>query len=401
MNSKERHEARYQRRKLNRDRKRTRQSETYSDKDAVFGPYAIADAYAKARKASKWKSSTQAYGVNLFINAAKESDELISGKWKPKKQNKFVLYERGHRRNITSVQIGEKCVQKAFCDNCLVPILRRPLIYDNGASLEGKGVDFALIRFKKHLRDHIRKHGRTGGILFFDFSDYFNSIRHDLLSESLFKYVQDETMRNIYRKFLHASGEDGRGLGLGSQVFQISAVFFPNGIDHWIKDELGIHGYGRYMDDGYVICDSIYTLRSIKDELCRRAEALGLKLSNKKCRIIKLNQPITFLKSRFRIEESGRVVHRLGKASAARIRKKLRKFRKFVDSGRMTFDEVNGIFHAWIMGLQRGRNFRARVNAIRYFNNVFRAEGGYRILNPRKRKYRGLRAAVAAARRLP
>lgn len=405
MNSKERHEARYQRRKLNRERKRAIYSETHSDKGSVFGIYAIANAYVKTRKASRWKSATQAYGANLFINAAKESAELISGEWKPKRQNKFVLYERGHRRNVTSVQIGEKCVQRAFCDNCLVPILRRPLIYDNGASLEGKGADFALNRFKKHLRDHIRKYGRTGGILFFDFSDYFNSICHDILSENLFRYVQDELMKRTYSKFLHASGEyrNGakRGLGLGSQVFQISAVFFPNAIDHWIKDGLGINGYGRYMDDGYIISDSIEQLKEIRKELENKAEALGLKLSKKKCKIIRIEKPFSFLKSRFGVDESGRVIHRMWKESAPRMRKKIRKFRAFVDCGRMTFEEVNGIFHAWIMGLRRGKNFRARVNAIKYFDTIFEREGGYKILNPRKRKYRELRAAVAAARRLP
>jgi len=52
-----------------------------------------------------------------------------------------------------------------------------------------------------------------------------------------------------------------KGLGLGSQVSQISAVFYPNSVDHFIKDKLGIKTYGRYMDDGYIIHNNIKELK--------------------------------------------------------------------------------------------------------------------------------------------
>lgn len=41
-----------------------------------------------------------------------------------------------------------------------------------------KGIDFAMDRLNCHLQRHFRKHGLKGGILVFDFKDYFGSAQH-------------------------------------------------------------------------------------------------------------------------------------------------------------------------------------------------------------------------------
>ena len=45
--------------------------------------------------------------------------------------------------------------------------------------------------------------------------------------------------------FIQAFGPE-KSLGLGSEVSQICAVFFPNKVDHFIKEKLRIKYYGRY-----------------------------------------------------------------------------------------------------------------------------------------------------------
>ena len=64
-------------------------------------------------------------------------------------------------------------------------------------------------------------------------------------------------------------------MGLGSEISQIIALDYASPIDHYVKDVRGIHGYGRYMDDGYAISNSLEELRDIDRCLHKMAEADG------------------------------------------------------------------------------------------------------------------------------
>ena len=57
------------------------------------------------------------------------------------------------------------------------------------------------------------------------------------------------------------------GLGLGSQISQVSALMYPNKLDHYIKEELRIQAYGRYMDDGYLVHESKEHLQHCLQEI--------------------------------------------------------------------------------------------------------------------------------------
>lgn len=81
----------------------------------------------------------------------------------------FDLMERGKLRHIRSVHIAERVVQRCLCDNALVPLFSAAFVYDNAASLKGKGIDFAMDRLTCHLQRYYRKHGTDGWALVFDF----------------------------------------------------------------------------------------------------------------------------------------------------------------------------------------------------------------------------------------
>lgn len=68
-------------------------------------------------------------------------------------------------RHIRSIHISERVVQRTLCDKVINPTLKPSFIYDNGASTENKGIDFALNRLSCHLQRHYRKYGREGYVL--------------------------------------------------------------------------------------------------------------------------------------------------------------------------------------------------------------------------------------------
>ena len=388
MTSIERHELRYRRRKAKREQKVRERSEQYSNFENVFDTLSLVEGYKKSSKASKDRAKTQIWMNNLIVNSRRESIKLCNGTWKSKGFNSFSIFERGKNRDILSVDISEKGIQNSFCNNCVIPILRPHLIYDNGASLKDKGTDFALNRLTKHLQYHYKKYGRKGGIFFFDFSSYFANIQAIPLKNEVRNKMLDERMFEIYRLFIDAF--NGNGLGLGSQVSQISAVFYPNRLDHMLKDQMAIHGYGRYMDDGYIIHHDINKLKEIVKKFYTKCEEIGIIVNKKKCQIIKLTKQFVFLKTIFFITETGKVIRRLNRQVPRKERSRLKVFKKYVDSGIMTYKEAFLNFHSWLLSLNRGKSYHTKLNAIIYFNNLFKDYGYYWPIKVKNRKHKEL-----------
>ena len=410
MTSCERREARYQRRRARRQAKADSVVGKYANPNEIFSAHAIVEGYKKSRKASGWKASTQAFGSNLFTNAFRESRNLKSNTWRPKGFYEFDIVERGKPRHIQSVCMAEKCVQSSISNGCLVPILGRSLIYDNGASLKNKGTDFALNRFVRHLRWHFARYGKEGGIYFFDFSGYFSHIPHLPLKERVHAKIQNPSIIRVYDLLIDAFRPKGvlpseaEGLGLGSQVSQISAVFYPNAIDHWVKDTMGIHCYARYMDDGYIIMHDIEKLKSIAARFERMCLEYGIAPNRKKCRIIKLTGAFRFLKVRFFITDKGKIVRRTHREAVTKEHRRLRKLRTLLDDGRKPFEQINMEFHAWLCSQIRCQSYHITLNMISYFDRLFEDYGGYSFPSKhpkryQKRRYKLIRTAMGFSRR--
>ena len=68
------------------------------------------------------------------------------------------------------------------------------LIYDNGASLKDKGLDFARRRFEIHLRNAYKEYGGKAYILLMDFTKYYDN---GTISEAAGMYVYIRMKRAI------------------------------------------------------------------------------------------------------------------------------------------------------------------------------------------------------------
>ena len=95
--------------------------------------------YKMCRRNVGWKASVQKYITNAPINVYQTWQRLQAGKYRTSGFFEFDLMERGKKRHIRSVTIGERIVQRCLCDYALVPVLGRTYIYDNGASMANKG----------------------------------------------------------------------------------------------------------------------------------------------------------------------------------------------------------------------------------------------------------------------
>lgn len=372
MTSTERHEARYQRRRAARRARELTRAAACGGYEEVFSFENLYEAGKQCCKGVRWKASTQRFEASLPTTTQKLRADLVAEKFKSRGFIEFGIWERGHYRWIKSVHITERAVQKCMNTHVLRPLLLPSLIYDNGACQKGKGTDFALDRLDRHLRRHYRKHGREGGILLWDLSQYFDSIPHAVLTKAARRKIVDERLFKLYEAFVEAFGEVG--LGLGSEISQISAVFVASPIDHYLKDTLGIKGDGRYMDDGYIIHESMDVLRKCLAKLRELTEKMGLKLNEKKTKIVRLTRQFRFLKMRIYLSETGAVVRRLARENITKRRRQLRKFKAKLEAGKMTLKSIVESFVSWLGHAKRARSYKTIKAMRKLFASLFGKE---------------------------
>ena len=369
MTSEDRRAARYQRRQQKRQQNKYKVAFCCDSFERVFTYRSLYLSAKKCFLGVGWKSSTQLYRINAVYNVFIVYEELHNGTFKSDGFFEFPLFERGKERNIRSVTIKERNVQKALCDYSLTPMLTRQLIYDNGASVKNKGYDFAIDRITLHLRRYYNKNGNKGYILLYDFSKFFDSLDHAILKAILLKTYQDERILKLAFHFIDMFGE--RGIGLGSQISQNLAMVSVNRMDHYIKEMLRIKGYARYMDDGYLIHESKEYLHKCLDDIKRMSIELGVVLNLKKTRIAKIDKGFTFLKIRFFLTDTGKVVKKIYPKSVVRMRRKLKKYKKFVEMGKMSLKDVQQSLESWLSHAKKLHSYRTRQSMINLYYKLF------------------------------
>lgn len=366
MTSKDRHEVRYQRRKAKRNEKKRLLQQQYADFDKVFSFSNLYNAFKQCKKGVAWKTSTKRYKLNVLRNTYDTYSKLKNLTYRSKGFFEFDIIERGKPRHIRSVHISERVVQRTLCDECLVPMLERSIIYDNSASVKGKGIDFAINRLEKQLHKHYRKYGNDGYVLQFDFKSYFDNIDHNHALKILRNALSDNRTYGLSRMFVKCFGD--KGLGLGSQISQILAIVVPNAIDHYIKEELKIKGYARYMDDGYLIHPSKEYLKKCLKLINSKLIETGIILNKKKTQIAKLSHGFTFLKIKFNLLPSGKVLKRPCRKSITAYRRKLKKLSQ---NNKVSYQEMRTSFNSWCGHMKRTASYKTVQNMRELFNELY------------------------------
>ena len=337
-------------------------------------PNVLMDAAKECIKGVMWKYSTQAYYLDRIERIRITKGRLESGDRMSDGFVQFTVCERGKPREIRSIHINERVVHRALNDVVLVPTLRPKLIYDNAASLKDRGTHFALKRLKVHLWKYYRAHGSNDGyILVCDLHSYFDSVNHDIVFREYLKiFGYDPDIMDLIMDFIDAFGV--RSLGLGSQVSQMTAVFHPNPIDHCIKEQLKIKGYGRYMDDFYLIHESREYLVECLNRIRKMYADMGIELNEKKTRIVRLSEEFKFLKVKTHLTETGRVVMRPDRGTITRERRKLKALRRKLNEGTVTFADVKQAYNSWKGHIKHFDSYRTMRNMDKLFQELFSEE---------------------------
>lgn len=369
---KTRREKRRERRYLIREVKRLKFLSKYNNFNILTNFKNLYNSAIKASKGVKWKASVQRYLNSILIRVFNTQQDLFNRKDIRKGFIEFKINERGKTRDIKSVYFSERVVQKNLCKNILYPLFTRSLIYDNSASQKYKGTHFSLSRLQKHLSKYYRKYGNEGYILLIDFSKYFENIDHTILKEYYRKFIFDKDILKYVDLFVDAFGD--KGLGLGSETSQLHAILFPNYIDHYIKEVLKIKYYGRYMDDSYILCNDKSKLNKILGILKSLYSKFNISINIKKTHIFKIKNSFTFLKTRFRVLSSGKILKRPCRKYITVERRKLKKLIKMFENNAITLQQISINLISWIGSMSR-RNANKTIYSMykTAYNRIYKA----------------------------
>lgn len=308
------------------------------------------------------------------------------------------MNERGKVRHITGEQIPDRVSKHALCDEVLSPGVKKYLIYDNGASQEGKGIDFARQRLLIHLRRYYQRHGSNDGyILLMDFSKYYDNIRHDVLMEQFRKYIHDPVALDFLRRVIERSEVDvsymtdeeyagcmdtlfnslehekvdrrlltgrrfmSKHLNIGDQVAQVAGIIYPIPIDNYVKIVRSVKEYGRYMDDSYAIHESKAFLEDLLANVIRIADSIGITVNTHKTRICKLSSLWRYLQVQYSLTDTGRVIQKINPKRLTCMRRKMKKV-----VHKLTEKEFDDWFKSWMENHYRimSRQQRDNINTL-------------------------------------
>ena len=370
LTNKERQQARFERDRKKRLEKRLQREREFCNYDKAISIEELTKAFYQCKKGVAWKKSVQNYEMNLFQNISELHRKLDKCEDISRGYVQFYIWERGKRRKIQACHISERVVQKSIANNILTPMLENTLIKNNCASQKGKGTHKAWEYFEEDLKKAYNKWGRDFYVIQGDFHNYFASIPHDKLIAELDKYFHDERTRLYYRSVINSFYENGEciGLGLGSQICQNFAIFYPNRLDHYMEK---YGSCGRFNDDFYVIVHTKEEAKACLNGIFKIVEELGLEINEKKTRIVKATHVIIYLKTRFNLLRNGEVIRRPNRKAITRERKKLKKLKKKLDKGIIAFSDIRNSYESWKGSLKGKKCYRTLQNMNELFNRLF------------------------------
>ncbi len=243
-------------------------------------------AFLDARKGKRVKRTTLKFEVNLGAELEALYDELHSGEYRPRAYSQFYVYEP-KKRLINAPSFRDLVVQHAIY-RTIYAIFDKSFIDTSYACRKGGGTHKASEYTQKEMRNY-------DGELYFvklDIRKFFYSIDRDILRKLFEKKIKDR--RFVEMMCVFAEMNSDKGIPIGNLLSQIYALIYLNTLDHFIKRELKIKSYVRYVDDFILIGLTLYEAKIAKVK-CEKFVQDNLNLELSHWHIQKIKKGINFV----------------------------------------------------------------------------------------------------------
>ena len=338
------------------------------DKIASFDN--LLSAAKNAQKGKRYQKSVAAFNLRLEEELLQLREELCSKRYQPGPYRSFMIYDPKERM-ISAAPYRDRVVHHALM-NVTAPPFERTFIYDSYANRKGKGVHAAIERYQHYARKYPY-------VLKCDIRKFFPSIDHELLKQELrWKIACPDTLWLIdaiidnsnpqEEHLVYFPGDDlftphqrRRGLPIGNLTSQWWGNIYLNRFDHFVKEELQVPGYIRYVDDFVLFGHTAVQLREWQAAIAAYLCELRLSLHPHKTQIFRVEKGVPFLG--FKVFPHYRLVR---KEKARRYARFLRKKLALRRAGRLSPEELEQGLNSWLGHVRFGRSQRLEYRIFWY-----------------------------------
>jgi len=236
-------------------------------------------AYIKCRRYKRNTANAIAFEIDYESNLVTLCEEINNGTYLPGKSIAFIV-NKPVKREIFAADFRDRVVHHLVI-NKLNPLFEKEFIHDSYACRTGKGTHFGIQRINRFIRQCSKNYTQDCYILKLDIRGFFMHIDKNILFERLKVFIHEkykeqdkDLVLELCRKVIFYDPTKkciikGRrknwqglpfdkslfhspktcGLPIGNLTSQVFANFYMSSFDHFIKHDLGIRFYGRYVDD--------------------------------------------------------------------------------------------------------------------------------------------------------
>jgi retron-type reverse transcriptase len=227
--------------------------------DDILGRENLRLAVAKALRGKRDRGDARAFCARLDQRLTELCEQLMANQFRFGMARQFMIHDPKPRL-ITAPRFSERVVHHAIMNIC-EPVLDAALIRDTYACRKGRGREACVIRAQQFARSH-------GSFLKLDIRKYFDSVHQPTLLSLLSRQFKETKLLHLFASIIESyQTEPARGLPIGSLISQHAANFYLSGVDHYIKEELRVKAYVRYMDDMMLWSDDRKQLAEWRDRL--------------------------------------------------------------------------------------------------------------------------------------
>lgn len=257
---------------------------------------ALADlftAYYSCRRTKRYTVNAQKFEVDYEQNLLELWQEIHDGSYRPGKSIAFVVDEPV-KREIFAADFRDRVVHHLII-NKLNPLFEKQLIYDSYACRQDKGALLGVRRIERFIRQCSHNYTRDCYVLKLDIQGFFMHINRDILWAKIVSLTNqnyhqpDKTLLlELCQKVLYNDPTTnctikgrrsnwaglprnkslfyspiGCGLPIGNLTSQVFANVYMNTFDHFMKHDLQLRYYGRYVDDFIIVHQDKEYLKSL------------------------------------------------------------------------------------------------------------------------------------------
>lgn len=221
----------------------------------------LLSAYLRAKTNKGNKKEILLFSINLEINIINLMNDISSFKYKNSLYKEFIIYEP-KKRIIRSLPFIDRIVQQWYVESFIKPYFIPRFIYDSYACIKNKGTHKAIKRLQYFMKSMNNKYSNYY-IIKFDIKHFFDSINKDILYKLMSKYISDKYLLSFTYNIIYS--DNNNGLPIGNYTSQYYANIYLNELDYYIKYNLNIKYYLRYMDDFIILVENKVEAKYIYD----------------------------------------------------------------------------------------------------------------------------------------